>query len=252
MKKYENKIVFITGGASGIGRAAALSFADEGAKVIIADWNLTGAQETKRLIEEISGYAEAHQLDVSKYEQVQDLIARIEVAHSRLDIAINNAGIGASSTFKTADHTLEDWDRVIAVNQSGVFYCMKEQLRVMGKTGSGAIVNVSSIAGLRALPRQQAYVASKHAVIGMTKTAALEYAKQDIRVNAVCPVFTNSPMLELLFSTKDGLREKLVHSIPMKRYGEVADIVNAIMWLCDPGSSFVTGLSLPIDGGQTA
>jgi len=252
MRRFENKVVFITGGASGIGREAAVTFAQEGGKIAIADWNLEGAQETVALITATGAEAIAYQLDVSKYDQVKDVIAKVVAHYGTVDIALNNAGIGGKSPFKTAEHKLEDWDNVIAVNQSGVFYCMKEELAIMQQHNSGTIVNISSIAGLKALSRQQAYVASKHAVIGMTKTAAVEYARKGIRVNAVCPVFTNSPMLEQMFETKDGLREALVRSIPVGRYGEVSDIVNAITWLCDPNSSFVTGLCLPIDGGQTA
>lgn len=250
--KYADKVVFITGGASGIGRNAALTFADKGAKVVIADWNLTGAQESVQMIKDAGSEAWAYQLDVSKYDQVQKVIAKVHMDLGSIDIALNNAGIGGTTPAKTAKHTLEDWDNVIAVNQTGVFYCLKEELKYMSEQKSGVIVNVASIAGLKGLPRQAAYVASKHAVIGLTKTAALEYAKDNIRVNAVCPVFTNSPMLESMFSFKEELRSKLVHTIPLGRYGETEDIVNAIEWLSDPESSFITGLCLPIDGGQTA
>jgi len=250
--KFENKVVFITGGASGIGRNAALSFAAKGAKVVVADWNMTGAQETAHMISETGTKAWAFQLDVSKYDQVQKVINKVHIELGSLDIALNNAGVGGTTPAKTAEHTLEDWESVIAVNQTGVFYCMKEELKYMSPQKSGTIVNVSSIAGLKGLPRQAAYVASKHAVIGLTKTAALEYAKVGIRVNAVCPVFTNSPMLESMFSFKEELRSKLIHTIPVGRYGETQDIVNAIEWLSDPDSSFITGLCLPIDGGQTA
>ena len=250
--KFENKIIFITGGASGIGRAAALTFALKGGKIVIADWNYSGAEETKQLIIDAGGDAMAYKLDVSNYEMVKDVMAKVVAHYGTIDIALNNAGIGGEDTFKTAEHTLEDWDQVIAVNQTGVFYCMKEELAIMQEHRSGVVINVSSIAGLRALNRQLAYVASKHAVIGMTKTAAVEYAKTGIRVNAICPVFTNSPLLEQLFSKKEGLRENLVKLIPVGRYGEVEDIVNVILWLADPQSSFITGLCVPIDGGQMA
>ncbi len=250
--RFQDKVVFITGAASGIGRDSAIQFAKEGGHVAIADWNVTGLEETKKLLNEYGVQVQSFQLDVSNYDQVAQVCKQITADFGRLDIALNNAGIGAVNNFRTAEHTLEDWDRVIAVNQSGVFYCMKEELAIMALQGSGAIVNISSIAGLRALPRQIAYVASKHAVIGMTKTASSEYAKFGIRVNAVCPVFTNSPMLESMFSLREDLRSKLVHTIPVGRYGETSDIVNAITWLCDDESSFITGLALPVDGGQTA
>lgn len=250
--RFKNKLAFITGGASGIGRAAAVQFAKEGATIAIADWNLTGAEETISMVKELGGNGRAWQLDVSNYERVKEVIKDVHIAFERIDIALNNAGIGGATPAKTAQHTLEDWDHVIAVNQSGVFYCMKEELKVMHEQKSGVIVNISSIAGLKGLPNQAAYVASKHAVIGLTRTGALEYARHNVRVNAVCPVFTNSPMLESMFSMKETLRDKLVHTIPLGRYGEVEDIVNAITWLSDDSSSFVTGLCLPIDGGQQA
>lgn len=250
--RFRDQVVFITGAASGIGRQAAIMFGEEGAKLAISDWNATGLEETKGLLEKMGVTTQAYQLDVSDYAKVKEILAKVKLDFGRVDIGLNNAGIGASNNYKTAEHTLDDWDRVLAINQSGVFYCMKEQLAIMKEQGSGAIVNISSIAGMRALPRQIAYVASKHAVIGMTKTAALEYARDGIRVNAVCPVFTNSPMLEAMFNIKDDLRDKLVHTIPVGRYGETSDIAHAIMWLCDPQSSFITGLSLPVDGGQTA
>ena len=249
--KYQDKLVFITGAGSGIGRQAALSFGQMGADLALSDWNAESLEETMHMMPS-SSTCRSYELDVSKYDDVKGVIDQVMSDFGQIDVALNNAGLGGKQPRHTAEHSLEDWDLVIAVNQSGVFYCMKEQLRVMKAQGFGSIVNVSSIAGLRALPMQIAYVASKHAVIGMTKTAALEYAKYGIRVNAVCPVFTNSPLLEQLFTMKEGLREKLVHSIPVGRYGETADIVHAIQWLSDPASSFITGLCLPVDGGQSA
>lgn len=250
--RFKDKVVFITGAASGIGRAAALQFANDGAHLALSDWNATGLEETKSMVEATGAKANAYQLDVSDYAQVKSVMQRVQADFGSVDVALNNAGIGGKNSFKTAQHTLDDWERVVAVNQTGVFYCMKEELAIMETQDSGAIVNISSIAGMKALPRQLAYVASKHAVIGMTKTAALEYARKGIRVNAVCPVFTNSPMLEQMFTAKEDLRDKLIRTIPVGRYGETADIVNAIQWLCDPNSSFITGLSIPVDGGQTA
>ncbi len=250
--RYKDQVVFITGAASGIGRAAAIQYAKDGAQLALSDWNATGLEETKGMVNDLSTKVHTYQLDVSNYDQVKSVMQSVKADFGKIDIALNNAGIGAKNALRTGEHTLEDWDRVIAVNQTGVFYCMKEELVIMKEQGSGAIVNIASIAGLKALPRQIAYVASKHAVIGMTKTAALEYAKYGIRANAVCPVFTNSPMLEEMFSVREDLREKLVHTIPVGRYGETSDIVNAIQWLSDPNSSFITGLSIPVDGGQTA
>jgi len=250
--RFKNKVIFITGAASGIGRESALHFSREGARLAISDWNVTGLEETKNLLSEKGADVRSYQLDVSKHDQVQSVMREVNTDFGSLDIALNNAGVGALNNFRTAEHTLEDWDRVIAINQSGVFYCMKEELAIMSEQGSGVIVNISSIAGIRALPRQIAYVASKHAVIGMTKTAAAEYARIGIRVNAVCPVFTKTPMFEKMLDSREDLRDKLVHTIPVGRYGEASDIVNAILWLSDDQSSFITGLAIPVDGGQTA
>ena len=249
---YKGKTVFITGGASGIGKECAKNFGHQGANVAIADWNEALNIETAKELKAQNIKAKAYTLDVGNYDQVKSVIQEVAKDFGSLDIALNNAGLGGKHPYKTAQHTLEDWDQVIRVNQTGVFYCMKEELALMEQIGSGNIVNVSSIAGLRALPRQLSYVASKHAVIGMTKTAAIEYAKTDIRINAVCPVFTNTPLVEGMFESNEDLRNKLRKTIPVGRYGEVSDISNAIMWLTNPGSSFVTGLCLPIDGGQTA
>ena len=250
--RFQDKVVFITGAGSGIGRESAVQFASEGAHLALSDWNPTGLQETQNLVKDLGVDVKTYQLDVSQYDQVKNVLGQIEAHFGRLDIALNNAGIGAEGHFRTAEHTLDDWDKVIAVNQTGVFYCMKEELSLMAKQQSGSVINISSIAGLRALPKQIAYVASKHAVIGMSKTAAAEYAKFGIRVNAICPVFTNSPLLEKMFEMREDLRGRLVHSIPVGRYGETSDIVNAILWLSDDQSSFITGLALPVDGGQTA
>ncbi len=245
----KDKIVLVTGAALGIGKAAAQAFAGLGAKLALADIH---EKEGKKVLAELQAEgAEAFfmQTDVADYEVVKAFVAKTVETFGGLDIALNNAGIG-SELRRTADFQLEDWDRVIAVNQTGVFYCMKEELSYMQKARKGCIVNISSMAGLKAMPNQIAYTASKHAVIGMTKTAALEYARQGIRVNAVCPVFTSTPLVDKLISMGDNMEQKLLRSIPMGRFGQVADIVNAILWLCDDKSDFVTGQSLPIDGGQ--
>ncbi len=248
---YTDKVVLITGAASGIGRGAALAYAEKGAKVVVADLDREGADTTVSAIREAGGEAFAILANVAKYDEVRQLIQSTVEQYGRLDIAINNAGIGGPMN-RTAATDLADWDRVIAVNQSGVFYCMKEELSLMEQQGSGCIVNVSSIAGLRSIPGQIAYAASKHAVVGMTKTAAVEYARLGIRINSICPVFTHTPLVDKLFASQEGIDKKLLRTIPMRRFGEVDDIVNAILWLTDPGSSFVTGLNLPIDGGQSA
>ncbi|MEM0994413.1 MAG: glucose 1-dehydrogenase [Bacteroidota bacterium] len=249
---FKDKSVLITGAASGIGRETAMIYAAKGAKVVLADVQIEKGQQTAAAIKDAGGTALFVATDVSNYEAVKALVDQTVEAYGRLDIAVNNAGIGPSKAAKTEQHGLEDWDRVIAVNQTGVFYCMQHELRQMQQQGSGAIINIASIAGLKGLPNNLAYSASKHAVVGMTKVAALEYAKKNIRINAVCPVFTESPMLDLLFSSKAGLREKLVYSIPMNRYGKASEIAQAILWLSSEAASFMTGHSLPVDGGMMA
>lgn len=248
--RFKQQVVLITGAASGIGKAAAEAFAREGAKLILSDRQQETGEAVAQSLREQGCDVIFCTTDVADYAAVEDMVQQGVAVFGRIDIAINNAGIGGSMS-RTSATTLKDWDRVIAVNQSGVFYCMKTQLAVMEAQGSGCVVNISSIAGLRGLPNNLPYVASKHAVIGMTKTAALEYARLGIRVNAVCPVFTQTPLVDQLLATQEGMEEKLKRTIPLRRFGEVEDIVNAITWLCDPASSFVTGLCLPIDGGQT-
>lgn len=249
--EFKDKVVLITGAGSGIGRVAAKNYAAEGAKVVVSDINAPNGEKVVKEIEAANGTALFIEADVSNYEAVQDLVQQTVTHFGRLDIAVNNAGIGGAMT-NTTETSLENWEKVIAVNQTGVFYCMKEELKVMQQQGSGNIVNIASMAGMKGFPKQLAYTASKHAVIGMTKAAALEYIKFNIRVNAVCPVFTHSPLLEQMFEYKAGLKEKLLYAIPMRRYGEAQEVVEAILWLSSDKASFTTGLALPIDGGQSA
>lgn len=249
---FNNKIVLITGAGSGIGRATAQLFAEKGATIIVSDINENGGDETVELIKKKNGNAIFLKANVAKYDEVEYLINSIIEKYGRLDIAVNNAGIGAKQLAKTDEHPFDDWDEVIAVNQTGVFYCMKLEIQQMLKQGGGNIVNISSIAGLRGLPNNLSYVASKHAVVGMTKTAALEYARKNIRVNAVCPVFTHSALFQQLLDSKEGLEEKLKRGIPLGRYGQPEEIGEAILWLCSDKSKFITGHALPVDGGMMA
>jgi len=252
MMNFKDKVVLITGAASGIGRTTAIAYGAKGAKVIVSDIDEHNGKEVAKNITMLDGEAIFVEANVSDFDAVDSLMKATIQHFGRIDIAVNNAGIGPSKTTKTDQHELDDWERVIAVNQTGVFYCMKLELQQMLQQGSGIIVNVASVAGLKGLPNNLAYTASKHAVVGMTKTTALEYARKNIRINAVCPVFTNSPMLEQLFSSKEGLREKLVHTIPMGRYGETEEIANTILWLSSEAASFITGQSIAVDGGMMA
>lgn len=251
MNRFSAQIVLITGAGSGIGRATALAFAHEGAVVVVSDISDTNGRETISLIESSGGSASYAHCDVTEPSQLADLVQHTVARYGRLDVAINNAGIGGSLA-KTADVSAEDYHRIVAVNLGGVFFGMQQQIRQMLAQGSGCIVNVASVAGLRALPNSPVYTATKHAVVGLTKTAALEYARSNIRINAICPVFTRSPLVDQLFAQAPDYERKLVRNIPLGRYGEPQDIAQAILWLCDPANTFVTGLALPLDGGMMA
>jgi NAD(P)-dependent dehydrogenase (short-subunit alcohol dehydrogenase family) len=252
MNRFTHQVVLITGGGSGIGRAAALSFAREGAQVVVADINEASGQETIALIEVEAGRAAFIQCDVAEPAQIANLIHRIVQQYKRLDMAINNAGIGGNLA-KTAEVPMEEYRSIMAINLDGVFFGMQHQIRQMLKQESGGrIVNVASVAGLRALPNSAVYTATKHAVVGLTKAAAMEYARKNIRINAICPVFTRSALVDKIFALAPDYEQKLVKNIPLGRYGEPEDIAQAILWLCDPANSFVTGLALPLDGGLMA
>ena len=248
---FENQVVIITGAGSGIGAATALQFGDYGATVIVSDINETEAQNVVRSITEKGGKAEAVKTDVSSFEQVKNLVKNTVEKHSKLDILVNNAGIGPRQMLKAGDHTLEDWDRVIAVNQTGVFYGMKCALQQMVTQSSGNIINVASLAGLKASGKFLSYSASKFAVVGMTKSAALEYAKQNIRINAVCPGYTETNLLDQLFSNQPEMEQRLLAFMPMGRFGKVEEIANAITWLASEQSSFITGQTITLDGGSS-
>jgi len=245
----KDKVVIITGAGSGIGRASAKLFAKHGATVIVSDINFENAQRTAFEISEEGVPVSATQTDVSSFEQVQNLINDVVNDHGRLDVIVNNAGIGPKQMVKTAKHSLEDWDRVIAVNQTGVFYCMKCALQQMAEQGSGAIVNIASLAGLKASGKNLSYSASKFAVVGMTKSAALEYASKSIRVNAICPGYTQSPLLDQLKAAHPDMEQNLLRMTPMKRFGKVEEIAEAVVWLASEDTKFITGQTLVLDGG---
>ncbi|MFT5196031.1 MAG: NAD(P)-dependent dehydrogenase (short-subunit alcohol dehydrogenase family) [Cellvibrionaceae bacterium] len=250
--EFENKVILITGAGSGIGRAAALLYAKNGGKIAVSDIDPKGGMETVDMIKANGGEASFIQCNVADFKEVEAMIATVVDRYGQLDVAVNNAGIGGASWHKTAEHTLEDWDNIIAVNQTGVFYCMKLELQQMTGQGFGSIINIASIAGLKGLPNNAAYVASKHAVVGLTKTAAMEYAKRNIRVNAVCPVFTITNLFDPDKIPVEGLGDKLRNAIPMKRWAKVEEMAESILWLSSDKASFITGHSLAVDGGITA
>ena len=249
--EFKNRIVLVTGAASGVGRASALAFAREGAKVVIADINDKGGEETLKAIRSSGGEALWIRTDVSKAGDVEELIKKIIDTYGRLDCAHNNAGI-EGATLLTGDYTEEKWDRVINVNQKGVWLCMKHEIGRMLNQRRGVIVNTSSGAGIKGFPYHAAYCASKHAIIGLTKTAALEYAKKGIRVNAVCPGFIRVGLTEEAIAADPALEGKFKAQIPVGRFGEGEEVAQAVVWLCSDAASFVTGQTLVIDGGASA
>lgn len=248
-KFFENKVAIVTGGSFGIGRAAAIAFAKRGAKVVIAD--CVEDTETLKNIRSFGGDAIFIKCDVSRDEDVKQLVEKTVSHYGRLDFAFNNAGIEGSSA-PTHECTNENWDRTIGINLKGVWLCMKYEIQQMLKQGKGAIVNNASIAGLVGFQNIPAYVASKHGVIGLTKNAALEYAKLGIRVNVVCPGVIKTPMIDR-FTGKDKQVEKQFESMePVGRLGQPEEVAEAVIWLCSDASSFITGDSIPVDGGWVA
>jgi len=250
-RKFEERVALVTGGSSGIGRATALAFSDEGAKVVVAARRKEEGEETAAMIRNRGGEALFVRTDVSKGEEVEALVSRAVEAYGRLDLACNNAGISGPHLVFTADFPEEDWDKVIATNLTGVWLCMKFEIRQMLKQKKGAIVNVSSVAGLVGGWFNSAYYASKHGVIGATKAAAVEYAKEGIRINAVCPGTIRSAMADqTMFKAKNAdasLRQNALH--PIGRIGTPEEVAAAIVWLCSDAASFMVGHALVVDGG---
>ncbi len=248
----EGKVALVTGGASGIGRATALTFAREGAKLIIADMNEDGGQQTVHMITEKGGDATFVQVDVTSATEVEAMISKTVETYGRLDCAHNNAGIssGGQRAF-TADYPEDRWHQVLAINLTGVWLCMKYEIPQMLQQGGGAIVNTASVAGLVGLPYASAYVASKHGVVGLTKTAALEYAKSGIRVNCVCPGYIETPMTEQGRNDPERMAQ-MIASEPIGRIGNPEEIAESVVWLCSDAESFVTGHTMTVDGGYVA
>ena len=251
MGQLDGKVALITGAGSGIGRASALVFAREGAKVALADIVVEGGEETVRMVKEAAGEAFFIKADVSNAADVEAMVNTVVETYGRIDCAYNNAGI--EGQLASTDEYAEDmFDKVIGINLTGVWLCMKYELPHMLKQGSGAIVNTASGAGLIGVAGMSAYVASKHGVVGLTKTAALEYAKSGIRVNAVCPGLIQTPMVERITNGHPQLGEALVAAEPIGRTGRPEEIAESVVWLCSDAASFVTGHAMSVDGGFVA
>ena len=249
--EVKDKVVIVTGAGSGIGAATAKHFAKHGAKVVVSDIDLDRAKKVADEIVTNFGEALPIKANVAVFEEVENLIQHTVTVFGKLDVMVNNAGIGPRNLLKTGDATLKDWDLVIAVNQTGVFYCMKLAIKQFEQQGYGNIVNIASLAGLKASPNNISYSASKFAVVGMTKSAAMEYATKNIRVNAVCPGYTESALLNQLLGAKPEMDAILKSVIPMKRYGKAEEIADAVVWLASENTKFVTGQTITLDGGTS-
>jgi NAD(P)-dependent dehydrogenase (short-subunit alcohol dehydrogenase family) len=250
-ERWQERVALVTGGSSGIGRATALTFARRGAKVVVADIQVEEGKATVREIEQGGGEALFVEADVSQSTHIESLFETIVDSYGQLDFACNNSGIEGEAA-PTAECTEENWDRVLSINLRGVWLCMKHEIRQMLGQGGGAIVNVSSVLGLVGSENIPAYIASKHGIVGLTKTAALEYATDGIRVNAVCPGLIHTAMIERFTAGDKEIQKELAEGQLLKRMGEPEEVAEAIAWLCSDSASFVTGHAMAVDGGFVA
>jgi NAD(P)-dependent dehydrogenase (short-subunit alcohol dehydrogenase family) len=245
---FKDKVIIITGSTFGIGKFTALAFAKRGAKVVLSDY--IADEDTEKTIRENGGEAIFVSCDVSKEADVKNLVAKTVTHYGRLDFAFNNAGIEGTPAPAT-ECSNDNWDKTININLKGVWYCMKYQIPEMLKNGGGAIINNASIAGLVGFGGVPAYVASKHGVVGLTKNVALDYAKQGIRVNAVCPGVIQTPMIDRFTGGDAATIEQLKSAKPMGRLGTPEEIAETVVFLCSAGASFITGQAIAVDGGWT-
>ena len=244
--EMQGKVALVTGGGSGLGRACALAFGRAGANVVVADVDVDGGGET---VAGIDGPAALLRVDVTQPGEVAGMVDQTVERFGRLDLAVNNAGMTGASA-PTADYTLDDWNRAIGLNLTGVFLCLKYEIPAMLATGGGAIVNMASGAGLVGFAGLPAYVASKHGVVGLTRAAALEYVKAGIRINAVCPGSTRTPMLEGFMDGNEQIEKAMTAGVPLGRLGRPDEIAEAVVWLCSDAASFVVGHAMAVDGGS--
>jgi NAD(P)-dependent dehydrogenase (short-subunit alcohol dehydrogenase family) len=246
--RFSDKVVLITGSSSGIGRGAALTFAAQGAKVMLASRSQDANQELLDEIHKNGGLATFVKTDITKTEDIAHMVKRTIAAYGKLDIAVNNAGVEGTPNIKTADYDEQVWDQVIDINLKGVWLSMKYEIPELLKEGGGVIINISSLAGLQGGGAGIGYHASKFGVVGMTKATALEYAKDNLRVNAVCPAVIETPMAERAFDT-DEKRNHAIDFHPVGRFGTVDEVVSTICWLASDEASFITGSAVAVDGG---
>ena len=254
MNSLDGKTVLVTGGASGIGRSISLTFSRAGAKVVVSDCDAEGGGETVEMATAQGGDAVFIPANVAKSIDVKEMVAQTIQTYGRLDCAVNNAGVGPGPRVALHDFPDEKWQEVIDINLTGVWLCMKYEIVEMLKLGGGAIVNTASVMGLVGAWGRGAiaYTAAKHGVIGLTKQAALEYASKGLRVNAVCPGFIATPMVQEIFQAVPDVEKSVVMRHPVGRLGRPQEIAEAVVWLCSDAASFVTGHSMPIDGGYVA
>jgi NAD(P)-dependent dehydrogenase (short-subunit alcohol dehydrogenase family) len=251
MKRFEGKVALITGGAAGIGRTTALAFAREGAKIVIADINVQGGEETVKMIRDAGGEAVFVKTDVRISDEVKNMAEKAVEDFGRLDIAFNNAGINEDAV--TISRCAEDsWERMIDTNLTGVFLCMKYELPKIRRSGGGSIVNMASVMGLVGDGSHPGYSGSKHGVVGLTRTAAIVYAQAGVRINAVCPGPTLTSLIHKLIDGQPEVERMLLSHIPMNRMAQPEEIAKAVLFLCSDDASYITGHPLAVDGGWVA
>jgi NAD(P)-dependent dehydrogenase (short-subunit alcohol dehydrogenase family) len=248
---FSDQVALVTGAASGMGLATARAFAESGAAVLLADVDRAAVHAAADELTAAGHQTVGVSCDVADEVQTDAMVERTVAEFGRLDMAFNNAGVQAPPS-DLADDPAESFDRVVAINLRGVWACMKPELRQMREQGSGAIVNCSSLGGLVGLPGRAAYHASKHGVVGLTRSAALEYAPRGVRINAVCPGTIDTPMVSDMLETQADAIQEILRDQPIGRLGRAEEIAAAVLWLCSPGASFVIGVPLPVDGGYTA